>query len=92
MVRPGKMFGYPAYYVGKKLSICLIYNGAGVKFPAETVQRLLDTDENTLPFQPLGRPRIKEWVQINLVDSEDYREYQDEFAESIEFLRSQQQH
>jgi hypothetical protein len=26
-VRPGKMFGYPAYYAGDKLSICLFEGG-----------------------------------------------------------------
>ena len=91
LVRSGKMFGLPAYYVGKKLSICLYENGVGVKLPAEAVQRLLDTDENTVPFQPLGRPRMKEWVQINLEDSEGYRGYREVFEESIDFVWSRQQ-
>ena len=89
-VQSGKMFGYPAYYVGGKLSVCLYENGVGVKLPAETVRRLLDTDENTTPFQPLGRPRMKEWIQINLDQSEAYWAYQDVFEESIDFVWSLQ--
>lgn len=40
-VRPGKMFGYPAYYAGQKLSICIVEDGVGVKLPAETAEKLL---------------------------------------------------
>ena len=28
---PGKMFGYPAYYVGKKLFACVYEDGVGIK-------------------------------------------------------------
>lgn len=91
LVRSGKMFGYPAYYVGKKLSICLYEEGVGLKLPAETVKNLLEEDENTIPFQPLGRPKMKEWIQINLDDSEDYWQYADVFEESIQFIWQQQQ-
>ena len=37
-VRPGKMFGYPAYYVGKKLCICFYEEGIGVKIPQKTAE------------------------------------------------------
>jgi hypothetical protein len=36
LVHTGKMFGYPAYYVGKKLCMCLFEQGVGVKVPADT--------------------------------------------------------
>ena len=73
LVRPGKMFGYPAYFVGKKLCICLYEQGVVVKLPEKTAAHLLDADQNVAPFQPLGRPKMKEWIQINLSRSEDYR-------------------
>ena len=66
LVRAGKMFGYPAYYAGKKLCICLYEDGVGVKLPAASAAKLLDDDPRVVPFQPLGRPRMREWVQINL--------------------------
>ena len=89
-VRPGKMFGYPAYYVGKKLCMCLYEQGVGVKLPVPTVAMLLETDPNAIPFQPLGKPKMREWAQINLENSEDYRKYEAVFEESIQFLLSQQ--
>jgi len=88
-VRSGKMFGYPAYYVGGKLAICLYEQGVGVKVPEETAKRLLETDSNVVPFQPLGKPKMREWVQINLSKSEDYRQYQSVFDESVQYLLSQ---
>jgi len=83
LVRPGKMFGYPAYYAGKKLCICLYEQGVGLKLPEKTATRLLETDKNIVPFQPLGKPKMREWVQINLDSSEDYRRYREIFDESI---------
>lgn len=89
-VRAGKMFGFPAYYAGKKLAICLYEQGVGVKLPASSAARLLESDPNVVPFQPLGRPRMREWVRINLSRSEDYGRYEPVFHESIRFLLDQQ--
>jgi hypothetical protein len=85
-VRPGKMFGFPAYYVGKKLCICLYEQGVGVKLPEVSAKKLLETDPNVAPFMPLGKPKMREWVQINLIRSEDYRGYLSVFDESIQYL------
>lgn len=85
-VHPGKMFGFPAYYAGKKLCICLYENGVGVKVPEATVQKLLQADPNALPFQPLDKHVMREWVQIDLADSSDYRAYLPVFQESVNFV------
>jgi hypothetical protein len=90
-IRPGKMFGFPAYYVGKKLCICLYEGGVGVKLPEVSAMSLLKLDPNIVPFQPLGKPKMREWIQINLDRSEDYRQYQSVFDESIHFLLMQQE-
>ncbi|MEI7848675.1 MAG: hypothetical protein WCK35_22935 [Chloroflexota bacterium] len=87
-LRPGKMFGFPAYYVGKKLCICLYEQGVGIKLPAQSVEQLLEHDQHAVPFQPLGKPKMREWVQINLEDSQDYREYRTIFEDAIHFLRN----
>lgn len=87
-LRPGKMFGFPAYYVGKKLCICLYEKGVGIKLPAQSVTQLMEHDRHAVPFQPLGKPKMREWVQINLEDSQDYREYRTIFEEAIHFLRN----
>jgi len=89
-VRAGKMFGFPAYYVWKKLSICLYEQGVGIKLPEQSATKLLETDQNAVPFRPLGKPKMREWVQINLSNSEDYRKYKSVFEESIRYLLTQQ--
>jgi hypothetical protein len=86
-VRSGKMFGFPAYYAAKKLCICLY----GVKLPEASAARLLEVDQNVIPFQPLGRPKMREWIQINLSHSEDYRQYKSVFEESIRHVLGQQE-
>jgi hypothetical protein len=91
LVHAGKMFGFPAYYVGKKLCICLYEQGVGVKLPAESAARLLEVDPNVVPFMPLGRPRMRAWIQINLARSEDYRQYMPVFAESIRHVSALEQ-
>ena len=89
-VRPGKMFGFPAYYVGKKLCICVYEQGVGVKLPEPSVTMLLATDHNIVPFQPMGKPKMCEWIQINLSCAEDYRYYMPVFDESIRYGLAQQ--
>ena len=90
LVRSGKMFGYPAYYAGKKLCVCLYENSVGLKLPAASVEKLLLEDPNVTPFRPLGRSKMGEWVQIDLANSEVYRAYLAVFEESIRYLLSQQ--
>lgn len=90
LVQAGKMFGFPAYFVGKKLCICLYEQGVGVKLPASSVASLLENDPNAIPFQPLGKPKMREWVQINLDESEAYAQYEAVFIESIRFVHEQQ--
>ena len=85
-IRAGHMFGYPAYYAGEKLSICLYEDGVGLKVPEATAKRLLESDPNVIPFQPLGRRKMREWIQVNLEKSEDYRQYIEVFEESIQYV------
>ncbi len=88
-VKSGKMFGFPAYYVDRKLCICLYEDGVGVKLPETSAAHLLQTDRHVVPFQPLGKPRMREWIQINLDRSEGYRRYEAVFEESIAYLLAQ---
>jgi hypothetical protein len=85
-VRPGKMFGFPAYYSGEKLSICLVEDSIGLELPTHRVNQLLEDDPITSPFQPLGRPKVREWLQINPKQAADLRAYQWIFEESVEFV------
>lgn len=84
-VTAGKMFGYPAYYVNRKLFACVYDNGVGVKVPEEVAATLL-CKEHIAPFQPMGKPRMREWIQINRLRSTDYRLDMDIFRAAVNFV------
>lgn len=84
-VVPGRMFGYPAYYVGGKLFACVYGEGVGLKVPEAVAARLL-AQAHVAPFQPLGRPRMKQWVHISRTTPEDYRMDVDVFRISVSFV------
>lgn len=85
LVDPGKMFGYPAYYVGGKLFACVFEDAVGVKVPEEIANELLKK-EGISHFQPLGRKKMKEWIQINRSHSKDYLKDKEIFDISFQFV------
>lgn len=87
-LKAGKMFGFPAWYVGKKLCMCVYENGVGIKLPEKIILELLEKDPNAIPFQPYGKAKMRQWIQINLERSEDYLKYRELFDESIRFIFS----
>ena len=86
-VKPGKMFGYPAYYVGGKLFACVYGDIVGLKVPESLANTLLQRTEIT-HFQPMGRRKMREWIQINWDTSDDYMKDQDIFDASIKYVAS----
>jgi hypothetical protein len=84
---PGKMFGYPAYYIAKKLMACIYEEGVGLKIP-ESVANELIGKKRIVHFQPLGRAKMKEWIQINRDNPEDYLQDTELFKTSISFVAS----
>jgi hypothetical protein len=83
----GTMFGYPAYYVNKKLFACLFDEGVGIKVPAKVAESLVGK-KGIIRFQPKGRRPMKEWIQINHERSEDYRMDQEILKISIDYVSS----
>jgi len=83
----GKMFGYPAYYINNKLFACLYENGVGIKIPEDKANELIGK-KGIVHFQPLGRAKMREWIQINRERSEDYLKDQEIFDFSIKFVSS----
>ena len=81
----GKMFGYPAYYVNGKLFACIHGEGVGLKVPEDFANQLL-AEKHIVPFQPLGKPKMREWIQINRAKSADYRKDINIFRSSVEFV------
>lgn len=86
-VVPGKMFGYPAYYVGKKLFACLYEEGIGIKVPEDLANSLIGKD-GIISFKPMGKTKMREWIQINREKSSDYLDDEDIFKKSIRFVSS----
>jgi len=86
IVKPGKMFGYPAYYVGGKLFASLYMEGVCLKVPVSLKNELLKR-KDVVPFEPMGK-KMKEWIQINRNKSEDYLKDKEIFDKSIEFVAS----
>lgn len=70
-VKPGKMFGFPAYYVNGKMFACVYEDGVGVKVPAALAAELLG-QPGIAPFVPLGRREMKEWVFILRENAGDF--------------------
>jgi hypothetical protein len=87
IVEKGKMFGFPAYYVNKKMFACVYEEGVGVKLPIETVNQLIGK-EGIIPFIPMGRRQMKEWLQINREQPEDYLKDKEIFETSIRYVAS----
>lgn len=86
IVTPGKMYGHPAYYVGRKLFASLYMEGVCVKVPESLKNELLKRKE-IVPFEPMGR-KMREWILINRNKSEDYLKDLYIFQSSIEFVAS----
>jgi hypothetical protein len=86
IVKPGKMYGHPAYYVGGKLFASLYMEGVCLKIPEIRVKELLKK-QGIEPFTPMGR-KMREWIYIIRNKSEDYLKDRDIFEESIEFVAS----
>jgi hypothetical protein len=86
IVNPGKMYGYPAYYVGRKLFASLFNDGVCIKIPEPRVKELLKKD-CFFHFEPMGR-KMREWIFIIRRDSKEYLKDKDIFYESIEFVSS----
>jgi hypothetical protein len=84
IVKPGKMYGYPAYYVSGKLFASLYMDGVCVKITETRVKELLKKDA-IFPFEPMGR-KMREWIYIVRKKSEEYLKDKKIFEESIEFV------
>jgi hypothetical protein len=81
----GRNIKYLYYYIKKKLFACVYENGVGVKIPENKAYELFGK-KGIIHFQPLGRAKMREWIQINREKSEDYLKDQEIFDISIKFV------
>lgn len=83
----GTMFGYPAYFIDRKLFACVYGEGIGIKIPGKIADSLVGR-EGIVRFQPMGRKPMKEWIQVNRERSEDLRKDLEILMVSIEYVAS----
>ena len=86
-VVPGKMYGYPAYYINGKLVACIYEEGVGLKVPEIVAEELIGK-KGIVHFQPMGRAKMREWIQINRENPEDFLKDIEIFKTSIDFVAS----
>lgn len=86
-VVPGKMYGYPAYYMNRKLVACIYDKGVGVKVPEGVANELIGK-KGIVHFQPMGRAKMREWIQINRENPKDLLKDIEIFETSIDFVAS----
>ncbi len=87
-VEAGEMTGLLAYFVGKKMFACVCNGGVGVRLSASAAANLQFSKDNVVPFQPMGRPSTREWIQINHENSADYEQDLEIFQSSIAFVKA----
>ena len=81
------MFGYPAYYINKRMFACVYEEGIGIKIPENLAEELVGREGITY-FQPMGRRKMREWIQIERKNPEDYVKDIDIFISSMNFVAS----
>jgi hypothetical protein len=84
-VSAGVVFGLPCYKVSTGVFATLYDDGVGIKLPAARVRELLEKPD-FVPFQPFGRNRGKEFVQLNHDNPEDYPHDLALFEESMQYV------
>lgn len=62
-VRRGRMFGHPAYYVKGRMFACVYGDVVGLKLPEQAAAALVARGD-AQPFQPHGKRRMREWIQL----------------------------
>lgn len=89
-VEAGHMFGYPAYYLNRKLIACHYGDGLALKLYEKTVTKIL-SDSNIVaePFCPMGRKMGKHWIIIYKRKDRRFELLSSFVEEAIEFAKMQ---
>jgi hypothetical protein len=69
-VRPGQMFGFPAFYAAGKLLACVFGSGVGLRLPPEEASELRGHPSRA--FEPYGR-RMRAWTFLQPAAPEEVR-------------------
>ncbi len=85
-IKGGKAFGHVAYTVNGKIFCFVGTQSVMVKLPAKRVQALIAELPEAGPFEANGI--WKEWVTLTHDDADDYRQHEDIYHESLEYVSS----
>lgn len=85
-VRAGKMFGHRAYYVNGKMFACIYRDVIGLKL-SETKAADLIASGQAEPFQPYGKRRTRQWIQLSCTVAV-LHDHQDTIQASLNFVQT----
>jgi hypothetical protein len=85
-VRPGRMFGFPAFFVGRKLFACVFGDGVALKLPPPTLAALLERP-GASRFEPYGR-KMREWAHLVRESAEEYALDEELLLEAAQYVGS----
>ena len=66
-----KMFGFPAFFAGRKMAACLYEDGVGLRLAPEAAERI--AGEPLPAFVPMGKP-MRGWVMLERERADELRE------------------
>lgn len=66
-IREAPMFGCPAFFLGRRMVVCIYGDVVGVKLPASEVDAALARD-GVVPFRPYDKS-MREWVALDRFDA-----------------------
>lgn len=87
-IKSGKSWGYPSYRANNRIFLFVGGDGIALKLPTERIQALIANHDGATPFSPVDGTTWKQWVSLDHLDPDDYRQYHDLFEESIAFVSS----
>lgn len=85
-IKSGKGFGHIAYKVNGKIFCFVGDKHIIIKLPAKRVQSVIAEVPAAAPFEANGV--WKEWVALTHEDPDDYRQHEDLYHESLEYVGS----
>lgn len=83
----GKMFGYPGYYINRKLVCTVFEDSVCLKLPLKRVESLVN-EPGISQYMAMGNRRMKEWILIKRPNPKDYLKDKKLFLEAHAYVLS----
>ena len=82
------MFGYRAYFVGRRMFACVTDEGVCLRLGSHLSEKTIASGAAS-PFRPHGRP-MRGWVEIGVERGDTWLEARDVFLRALTFARALQ--